>query len=74
MSHTRIQSVLDFPASIFNKQLKTSLGTVNYLIRNQSSSVHSLHTLIVDYHQTRKIQSSTEAVKAHDDFKLQISE
>ena len=47
MSRTRIQSVLDFPVPVYAKQLKSFLGTVNYLrdfIRNQSSLVHLLCT------------------------------
>ena len=47
MSRKRIQSVLDFPVPVYAKQLKSFLGTVNYLrdfIRNQSSLVHLLCT------------------------------
>ena len=46
MSRTRIQSVLDFPVTLYAKQVKKFLGTVNYFrdfIRNQSSLVHLLH-------------------------------
>ena len=67
MSRKRIQSILDFPVLVYAKQLKRFLGTVNYFrdfIRNQSSLVHLLHTLIADYHKTRKIQWTTEALKA----------
>ena len=76
MSRTRIQSVLDFPVPVYAKQLKSFLGTVNYFrdfIRNQSSLVHLLHALIADYHKTRKIQWTTEALKAYEDIKLQVS-
>ena len=76
MSRTRIQSVLDFPVPIYAKQLKSFLGTVNYFrdfIRNQSSLIHLLHALIADCHKTRKIQWTTEALKAYEDIKLQVS-
>ena len=42
-------------------------------IRNQSSLVHLLHALIADYHKTRKTQWTTEALKAYEDIKLQVS-
>ena len=32
-----------------------------------------LHALIADYHKTRKIQWTTEALKAYEDIKLQVS-
>ena len=76
MSRIRIQSVLDFPVPVYAKQLKSFLGTVNYFrdfIRNQSYLVHLLHALIADYHKTRKIQWTTEALKAYEDIKLQVS-
>ena len=76
MSRKRIQSVIDFPVPFYANQFKSSLGTVNYFhdfIRNQSSLVHLLHALIADYHKTRKIQWTTEALKSYEDIKLQVS-
>ena len=76
ISRKRIQSVLDFPAPVYVKHLKSFLGTVDYFrdfIRNQSSSVHLLHVLIADCQKTRKIQWTTEALKAYEDIKLQVS-
>ena len=32
-----------------------------------------LHALIADYHKTRKVQGTTEALKAYEDIKLQVS-
>ena len=32
-----------------------------------------LHVLIADYHKTRKIQWTTEALKAYEDIKLQVN-
>ena len=75
-SRTRIQSLLDSPVPVNAKQLKSFLGTVNYFrdfIRKQSSLVHLLHALIADYQKTRKIQWTTEALKAYEDIKLQVS-
>ena len=62
--------------TVYAKQLKSFLVTVNYFrdfIRNQSSSVHLLHALIADYHKTRNIQWTTEALIAYEDIKLQVS-
>ena len=76
MSSTRKQSALDFPIPVYAKHLKSFLGTVNYFrdfIRNQSSLVHLLHAIIADYDKTRKIQWTTEALKAYKDIKLQVS-
>ena len=76
MSRTRIQSVLDFPVTVYAKHLKSFLRTVNYFrdfIRNQSSLVHLLHALIADNHKTRKRQLTTEDLKAYEDIKLQVS-
>ena len=76
MSSTRKQSALDFPVSVYAKQSKRSLGTVNYFrdfIRNQSSLVHLLHASIADYDKTRKIQWTTEALKAYEDIKIHNS-
>ena len=57
--------------SVYAKELTIFLGTVNYFcdfIRNQSSLVHLLHALIADYHITRKIQWTTEDLKAYEDI------
>ena len=75
MSRTRIQSALDSPVLVYAKQLKSFPGTVNYFrdfIRNQSSLVHLLHALIADYHKTRKIQWTTEALKTYEVSKCTI--
>ena len=72
MSHTRVKSVLDSPVPVNAKQLKSFLGTVNHFrdfIRNQYSLVHLLHVLIADYHKTRRIQWTTEDLKASN-YKL----
>ena len=64
MSEKKIRSVLDFPKPILTKQLKSFLGTVNYFrafVRNQSSIVHPLHQLILNYNKTKKIVWTPEA-------------
>jgi hypothetical protein len=57
MSEKKIRSVLDFPKPVIAKHLKSFLGLVNYFrdfIRNQSSIVHPLHQLILNYNKTKK--------------------
>ena len=69
MSQTKIRSVLDFPKPIIAKQLKSFLGLVNYFrdfIRNQSSIVHPLHQLILNYNKTKKIIWTLEADACFD--------
>ena len=56
ISRTKIQSVLDCPLPSVGKQLKSSLGTVNYLqdfVRNHSIIVKPLHDLIANYDKSR---------------------
>ena len=57
MSEKKIRSVLDFPKPVIAKHLKSFLGLVNYFrdfIRNQSSIVHPLHQLILNYNKIKK--------------------
>ena len=57
MSQPKIRSVLDFLNPVIAKQLKSFLGLVNYFrdfIRNQSSIVHPLHQLLLNYNKTKK--------------------
>ena len=59
ISCTKIQSVLDFPIlPTLDKQLKSFLGTANYLrdiVRNHSIIVEPLHDLIANYDKIRRI-------------------
>ena len=67
---------VSFPVPVYAKQSKRFLGTVNYFrdfIRNQSSLVYLLHALIAYCHKTRKIQWTTEALKAYKGIKFQVS-
>ena len=76
MSLKNIQSVLDFPLPTVDKQLKSFLGTANYLrefIRNHSVIVKLLHDLIANYDKTRRIVWTPEATAALDEMKLQVS-
>ena len=76
VSRKKIQSVLDFPLPTVGKQLKSFLGTVNYLrdfIRNHSTIVKPLHDLIANYDRTRKIVWTPETTAAYEEMKLQVS-
>ena len=76
MSQKKIRSVLDFPKPIVAKQLKSFLGLVNYFrdfIRNQSSIVHPLHQLILNYNKTKKIIWTPEADACFDLVKTETS-
>ena len=76
ISGTKIQSVLDFPLSTVGKQLKSFLGTVNYLrdfVRNHSIIVKPLHDLIAKYDTTRRIVWTPETTAAFHEMKLQVS-
>ena len=67
VSRIKIQSVLDFPLPTVGKQLKSFLGTVNYLrdfVRNHSTIVKPLHDLISNYDRTRKIVWTPEMIAA----------
>ena len=69
MSQAKIRSVLDFPKPVIAKQLKSFLVLVNYFhdfIRNQSSIVHPLHQLLLDYNKTKKIVRTLEADACFD--------
>ena len=49
ISRTQIQSVLDFPLLTVSKQLKSSLGTANYLrdfVKDYSTLSQPLHQLL----------------------------
>ena len=69
MSLTKIRSVIDFPKSVIAKQLKSFLGLVSYFrdfIRHQSSIVHPLHQLLLNYNKTKKIVWTLEADACFD--------
>ena len=76
MSQARTQSVLDFPLPIVGKQLKSFLGTVNYLrdfVLNYFVKVKPLYDLITNYDKTRKIVRTPETTSAYNKMKLQVS-
>ena len=75
-SRTKIQFVLGFPLPTVGKQLKSFLGTVNYLrdfVRNHSIIVKPLHDLIANHDKTRRIVWTTETTAAFHEMKLQVS-
>ena len=58
MSQAKKRSVLDFPKPVIANQLKSFLGLVNYFrdfILNQSSIVHPLHQLLLNYNKTSMV-------------------
>ena len=68
--------MLDFPLPFVGKQLKSFLGTVNYLrdfVRNHSTIVKPLHDLIANNDKTRKIVWTPETRVAYHEMKLQVS-
>ena len=76
ISRTKIQSVLDFPLPIVSKQLKSFLGTANYLrdlVRDYSTISQPLHQLLTDYNKTRRVVWTPESTAAFHETKLAIS-
>ena len=75
-SRKKKPSVLDFPLPTVGKQLKSFLGTVNYLrdfVKNHSTIVKPLHDLIAYYDKTRKIVWTPETTAAFHEMRLQVS-
>ena len=76
MSLKKIRPVLDFPLPTVGKQLKSFLGTVNYLrefIRNHSVIVKPLHDLTANCDKTQRIVWTPETIAAFNEMKLQVS-
>ena len=64
ISRTKIQSVLDFPLPTVSKQLKSFLGTANYLrdsVGDYSIISQPLHQLLTDYNKTRRVVWTPES-------------
>ena len=76
ISRTKIQSVLDFLLSTASKQLKSFLGTANYLrdnVRDYSTISQPLHQLLTDYNKTRRAVWTPESTAAFQEMTLAIS-
>ena len=76
ISRTKIQSVLDFLLSTASKQLKSFLGTANYLrdnVRDYSTISQPLHQLLTDYNKTRRVVWTPESTAAFQEMTLAIS-
>ena len=76
ISRTKIQSVLDFPLPTVSKQLKSFLGTANYLRdfdRDYSTISQPLHQLLTDYNKTRRVVWTPEFTAALHEMKLAIA-
>ena len=59
-----------------NKQLKSFLGTANYLrdiVRDYSTISQLLHQLLTDYNKTRRVVWTTESTAAFHEMKLAIN-
>ena len=76
ISRTKIQSILDFPLPTVSKQLKSFLGTANYLrdfIKGYSTLSQQLHQFLTDYNKTRRVVWTPESTAAFHEMKLAIS-
>ena len=64
ISRTKTQSILDFPLPTVSKQLKSFLGTANYLrdfVKGYSTLCQPLHQLLSDYNKTRRVVWTSES-------------
>ena len=76
ISRTKIQSELNFPLPTVSKQLKSFLGTANYLrdfVRDYSTISQPLHQLLTDYNKTRRVVWTPESTAAFHEMKLAVS-
>ena len=76
ISRTKIQSILDFPLPTVSKQLKSSLGTANYLrdfVKGYSTLSQLLYQLLTDYNKTLRVVWTPESTAAFHEMKLAIS-
>ena len=76
ISRTKIKSILDFPLPTVSKQLKSFLGTANYLrdfVKDYSILSQPLHQLLTDYNKTRRVGWTPESTAAFHEMKLAIS-
>ena len=76
ISRTKVQSILDFTLPTVSKQLKSFLGTANYLrdfVKGYSTISQPLHQLLTDYNKTRRVVWTPESTAAFHEIKLAIS-
>ena len=76
ISRTKVQSILDFPLPTVSKQLKSFLGTANYLrnfVNGYSTLSQPLHQLLTDSNKTRRVVWTPESTAAFHEMKLAIS-
>ena len=76
ISRTKIQIVLNFPLATVSKQLKSFLGTANYLrdfVRDYSTISQPLHQLLTDSNKTGRVVWTPESTAAFHEMKLAIS-
>ena len=76
MSKEKIRSVLEFPVPTISKQLKSFLGLTNYFrdfVRNHSSIVKPLNSLLSNYNRTKKIDWTKESLDAFELIKASVA-
>ena len=76
MSISKVQSVVDFSTPTVSKQLKSFLGMANYFrdfVRNHSTIVKPLHSLLQNYNKTKQIVWTVETLAAFQQIKTEIS-
>ena len=76
MSKEKIRSVLEFPVPTISKQLKSFLGLTNYFrdfVRNHSSIVKPLNSLLSNYNRTKKIAWTKESLDAFELIKASVA-
>ena len=76
ISRTKVQSTVDFPLPTVSKELKSFLGTANYLkdfVKGYSTLSQQLHQLLTDYNKTRRVVWTPESIAAFHEMKLAIS-
>ena len=76
ISRTKLQSLLDFPLPTVSKQLKSLLGTANYLrnfVRDYSTISQPLYELLTDYNKARRVVWTPESTAAFHEMELVIS-
>ena len=71
-----MRSVLEFPVPTISKQLKSFLGLTNYFrdfVRNHSSIVKPLNSLLSNYNRTKKIDWTKESLDAFELIKASVA-
>ena len=76
-SREKLDSVVNFPVPILEKQLKSFLGLANWFrdhIRNYANTTAPLHRMLTDYKRSRKLIWDTAVIDAFEQIKKDIDE